>query len=148
MPSASGPATSRSRCDSPTGRPTGRSPTRRWRRSARRLRSRSPSSCKAGSVTTSVAVFGAGGYTGALAARLLHRRPAFELRLITGRTDAGRRLDEMDPHHRVPLTLEELDRARHTDRLDAAVVAYPHGAAAELVYELRDRGVRVVDLSA
>jgi N-acetyl-gamma-glutamyl-phosphate reductase len=99
-------------------------------------------------VTTSVAVFGAGGYTGALAARLVHRHPSFELTLITGRTDAGRRLDEMYPHHRVPLTLEELDLDRHTDGLDAAVVAYPHGAAAELVSELRDRGVRVVDLSA
>ena len=33
-------------------------------------------------------------------------------------------------------------------RVDAAVVAYPHGAAAPLVAELRERGVRVVDLSA
>jgi N-acetyl-gamma-glutamyl-phosphate reductase len=93
-------------------------------------------------------VFGAGGYTGALAARLLHQHPSFALESITGRTDAGRRLDEMYPHHRVPLTLEELDLDRHADGLDAAVVAYPHGAAAELVASLRERGVRVVDLSA
>jgi N-acetyl-gamma-glutamyl-phosphate reductase len=99
-------------------------------------------------VTTRVAVFGAGGYTGALAARLLHRHPSFELAAITGRTDAGRRLDDLYPYHRVPLTLEELDLDRHADGLDAAVVAYPHGAAAELVSALRDRGVRVVDLSA
>jgi N-acetyl-gamma-glutamyl-phosphate reductase len=99
-------------------------------------------------VTTSVAVFGAGGYTGALAARLLHRHPAFDLKWITGRSDAGLRLDELYPHHRVPLTLEELDLDRHADGLDAAVVAYPHGAAAELVCDLRERGVRVVDLSA
>ena len=32
--------------------------------------------------------------------------------------------------------------------MDAAIVAYPHGAAAELVAELVARGVRVVDLSA
>jgi N-acetyl-gamma-glutamyl-phosphate reductase len=32
--------------------------------------------------------------------------------------------------------------------VDAAIVAYPHGAAATLVHELRSRGVRVVDLSA
>ena len=43
--------------------------------------------------------------------------------------------------------LEELDLDRHAD-VEAAVVAYPHGAAAELVSELRDRDVRVVDLSA
>jgi N-acetyl-gamma-glutamyl-phosphate reductase len=35
----------------------------------------------------------------------------------------------------------------HAD-VDAAVVAYPHGAAAELVAQLHERGVRVVDLSA
>jgi N-acetyl-gamma-glutamyl-phosphate reductase len=92
-------------------------------------------------------VFGAGGYTGALSARLLHRHPSFELKWITGRTDAGRRLDDLYPYHRVPMQLEELDLDRHTD-VDAAVVAYPHGAAAELVSELRVRGVRVVDLSA
>ena len=45
------------------------------------------------------------------------------------------------------MTLEELDLDRHGD-VDAAVVAYPHGAAAPLVSQLRQRGVRVVDLSA
>jgi N-acetyl-gamma-glutamyl-phosphate reductase len=98
-------------------------------------------------VTPSVAVFGAAGYTGALTARLLQRHPAFELRTVTARSDVGRRLDELYPHHRVPLELEELDLERH-GAVDAAVVAYPHGAAAELVAELRRREVRVVDLSA
>jgi len=94
-----------------------------------------------------VSVFGAGGYTGALAARLLHRHTTFELRADTGRGDVGRRLDDLYPYHRVPLELEQLDLDRHA-RVDAAVVAYPHGAAAELVAELHRRGVRVVDLSA
>jgi N-acetyl-gamma-glutamyl-phosphate reductase len=95
----------------------------------------------------SVAVFGAAGYTGALAAHLVYRHPEFELRAITARADAGRRLDELYPHHRVPLVLEELDLHRQAD-VDAAIVAYPHGAAAEVVVDLRERGVRVVDLSA
>lgn len=94
-----------------------------------------------------VAVFGAAGFTGALAARLLHAHPHFELAHLTARSDVGRRLDEIYPHHRVPLALEELDLDRHAG-VDAAIVAYPHGAAAELVVELRARGVRVVDLSA
>ncbi len=94
-----------------------------------------------------VAVFGAAGYTGALSARLLHRHPHFQLRTVTARSDVGRRLDEMYPHHRVPLVLEELDLDRHGG-VDAAIVAYPHGAAAEVVAELVARGVRVVDLSA
>jgi N-acetyl-gamma-glutamyl-phosphate reductase len=94
-----------------------------------------------------VSVFGSAGFTGALTARLLYRHPSLELRALTARSDVGRRLDDLYPHHRVPIELEELDLDRHAD-VDAAVVAYPHGAAAPLVAGLRDRGVRVVDLSA
>jgi N-acetyl-gamma-glutamyl-phosphate reductase len=92
-------------------------------------------------------VFGAAGFTGALSARLLYRHPSFDLKTVTARSDVGQRLDAIYPHHRVPLTLEELDLDRHGD-VEAAIVAYPHGASAALVAELRRRGVRVVDLSA
>ncbi|MDQ6607434.1 MAG: N-acetyl-gamma-glutamyl-phosphate reductase [Actinomycetota bacterium] len=95
----------------------------------------------------SVAVFGAAGYAGALAARLLWRHPDFELTTVTARSDVDRRLDDLYPHHRVPLMLEELDLDRHGE-VEAAIVAYPHGAAASVVAGLRERGVRVVDLSA
>jgi N-acetyl-gamma-glutamyl-phosphate reductase len=82
-----------------------------------------------------------------LAARLLHAHPAFDLRAVTARSDVGARLEDLYPHHRVPMVLEELDLDRHAG-VDAAIVAYPHGAAAELVAGLRERDVRVVDLSA
>jgi N-acetyl-gamma-glutamyl-phosphate reductase len=95
----------------------------------------------------SITVFGAAGYTGALSAKLLHRHPSFDLTALTARSDVGRRLDDLYPQHRVPLVLEQLDLDRHA-AVEAAVVAYPHGAAAELVAQLRLRGVRVVDLSA
>ncbi len=98
-------------------------------------------------MTPSVAVFGASGYAGALCARLLHRHPSFMLQTVTARSDVGTRLDHLYPHHRVPMMLEELDLERHAG-VDAAIVAYPHGAAAELVAELRRRDVKVVDLSA
>jgi N-acetyl-gamma-glutamyl-phosphate reductase len=98
-------------------------------------------------VPLNVSVFGAAGFTGALTARLLFGHPSLELNCLTARSDVGRRLDDLYPHHRVPLELEELDLDRHAE-VDAAVVAYPHGAAAPLVAALRERGVRVVDLSA
>ena len=98
-------------------------------------------------MSPSVAVFGAAGFTGALTARLLFRHQSFELQTITARSDVGKRLDELYPYHRVPLRLQEFDIERHGD-VDAAVVAYPHGAAAPIVASLRERGVRVVDLSA
>ncbi len=95
----------------------------------------------------SVAVIGASGFTGALSAALLWRHPSFELVAITGRSDAGRRLDEVYPRHRVPLTLEELDVERH-GAPDAVIVAYPHGASSGVVARLLEQGTRVVDLSA
>jgi N-acetyl-gamma-glutamyl-phosphate reductase len=99
-------------------------------------------------VTHSVSVFGAAGYAGALSARLIDRHPELELRAITARgADVGRRLSDLYPHHRVALEREELDLDRHAE-VEAAIVAYPHGAAAELVSELLARGVQVVDLSA
>ncbi len=94
-----------------------------------------------------VTVFGAAGYAGALAARVLYHHPTFELKWVTARSDVGRRLDDIYPQHRVPMTLEEVDIDRHGD-VEAAVVAYPHGASAPFVAQLRERGVKVVDLSA
>ncbi|HEX5307610.1 MAG TPA: N-acetyl-gamma-glutamyl-phosphate reductase [Solirubrobacteraceae bacterium] len=95
----------------------------------------------------SALVAGATGFAGALAAQLLWRHPEFELRTITGRAEAGQRLDLLYPRYRVPLELQELDIERHGD-VDAAIVAYPHAAAAPVVAALRERGVRVCDLSA
>lgn len=92
-------------------------------------------------------VVGASGYAGALAAHLAWSHPRVSLEAITARSDAGRRLDELYPRYRVPLTLEQLDPDRLAG-LDLAFVSYPHGAAAETVATLLDRGLRVVDLSA
>jgi N-acetyl-gamma-glutamyl-phosphate reductase len=94
-----------------------------------------------------VLVAGATGFAGALAAHLLWRHPGFELVAVTGRSEVGRRLDELYPRYRVPLAIEELQLDR-LDGIDAAVVAYPHAAAAPTVGALRERGARVVDLSA
>ncbi len=95
-----------------------------------------------------VAVIGAAGYGGAVAAAILHRHPSLELSVVTARSDAGRRHDELYPRYRVPLTLEEFDADQIALRASSAVVAYPHGAAAPAVRALRERGLKVVDLSA
>jgi N-acetyl-gamma-glutamyl-phosphate reductase len=95
-----------------------------------------------------VAVLGAGGFGGALCAYLVHNHPSLELTAVTGRSDAGRRHDEVYARYRVPLTIEEFDADAIADRAEAALVAYPHKAAALAVKELRERGLKVVDLSA
>jgi N-acetyl-gamma-glutamyl-phosphate reductase len=95
-----------------------------------------------------VAVIGAAGYGGAVAAAILWRHPSLELTAVTARTDAGRRHDELYPRYRVPLELEAFDPDRIAERAQSAIVAYPHGAAAPAVKALRERGLKVVDLSA
>jgi N-acetyl-gamma-glutamyl-phosphate reductase len=100
------------------------------------------------SASRPVAVAGASGFGGALCAALVKRHPSLELTAATARTDAGRRLEELYPRHRVDTELETFDADRVAERADAALVAYPHGVAAPVVEALRERGLRVVDLSA
>lgn len=94
-----------------------------------------------------VLVAGASGFTGALAAQLVWRHPRLELVGVTSRSDAGARLDRLYPRYRVPLELTEFD-LDSLKGVDAAIVAYPHGAAAPTVAALRERGIVVADLSA
>jgi N-acetyl-gamma-glutamyl-phosphate reductase len=99
-------------------------------------------------VPDQVAVIGAAGYGGAVAAAILWRHPSLELTAVTARSDAGRRHDDLYPRYRVPLELEEFDADAIAERAHSALVAYPHGAAAPVVKALRERGLKVVDLSA
>ena len=88
-----------------------------------------------------VAVIGAAGYGGAVAAAILWRHPSLELTAVTARSDAGRRHDDVYPRYRVPLELEEFHADDIAGRAQSAIVAYPHGAAAPAVKALRERGL-------
>ena len=96
----------------------------------------------------SVAVVGASGFAGALCAALVERHPRLELDVATARGDAGRVLSDLYPRYRVDRKLETFDPDRVAEACDAALVAYPHGASAPAVEDLRTRGLKVVDLSA
>jgi N-acetyl-gamma-glutamyl-phosphate reductase len=98
-------------------------------------------------VNEQVLVAGASGYTGALAAQIVWNHPELELVAATSRSDAGKRLDRLYPRYRVPIELTVLD-LENLPEVDAAIVAYPHGAAAPTVAALREQGILVVDLSA
>ncbi len=95
-----------------------------------------------------VAVLGATGFGGALCAGLVDRHPSLELTAATARAEAGRRHDEIYPRYGVDRVLEVFDADAVADRAQAALVAYPHKAAAPAVRALRERGLKVVDLSA
>jgi len=96
----------------------------------------------------SVAVAGASGYAGGEVLRVLLNHPHVEIGALTGASNAGTRLGELQPHllplaDRVlqPTTTEVL--AGH----DVVFLALPHGASAAVAAELGD-DVLVVDLGA
>ncbi len=95
-----------------------------------------------------VAVIGAAGFGGAIAASILDRHPFIELTALTARSDAGKRLRDVYPRHRVDLVMDEFDADRIAEAADAVILGYPHKAAAPVARELRERGLKVVDLSA
>jgi N-acetyl-gamma-glutamyl-phosphate reductase len=103
--------------------------------------------CVSDEAMKKVLVAGGSGFAGALAAELVWRHPRLELVAVTARGEVGTPLNRLYPRYRVPLELTELDLDR-IDDVDAAIVAYPHGAAAPVVAAMRGLGVQVVDLSA
>ncbi len=96
---------------------------------------------------TRVVVAGASGYAGALAAELVWRHPKLELAYATSRNEAGKRLNELYPRYRAPIELTELN-IQELEDVEAAIIGYPHAAAAPVVAEMRGMGLSVVDLSA
>jgi N-acetyl-gamma-glutamyl-phosphate reductase len=94
-----------------------------------------------------VIVAGASGYAGALAVELVAQHPSLELARATARSDVGTPLNELYPQYTSSAILEELDLGA-LEGIDAAIVAYPHGASAPVVAEMRGLGIMVVDLSA
>jgi N-acetyl-gamma-glutamyl-phosphate reductase len=81
--------------------------------------------------------------------RLLAVHPAVEVSVITSRTEAGLRVDELFPNLRgvVDLVFREPD-IDTLARCDLVFFATPHGVAMEMMDDLLGTGTRVVDLSA
>jgi N-acetyl-gamma-glutamyl-phosphate reductase len=100
-----------------------------------------------------VLVAGALGAVGSLVADLIDSHPNFELAALTARdtgdskSPIGKTLFEIYPEHRVDVVIQTLDDV-NLDEFDAAVVAYPTGAAARLARQLREMDVVVVDSCA
>jgi N-acetyl-gamma-glutamyl-phosphate reductase len=97
-----------------------------------------------------VAVVGATGYTGAELLRLLLSHPHVTIASIVGGTKAGQPIADVIPSLAGILegNVDAFDADRVASQADAAFCALPHGASAGIVSELRDRGVKVFDLSA
>ncbi|MDH3713167.1 MAG: N-acetyl-gamma-glutamyl-phosphate reductase [Gammaproteobacteria bacterium] len=96
-----------------------------------------------------VGIVGATGYTGVELLRLLIVHPQVELRAITSRSEAGRRVDDLYPSLRGYCDLQFVapDAVQLHD-CEIVFFATPNGTAMHLVPALLDAGVRVIDLAA
>ena len=97
-----------------------------------------------------IAIVGASGYTGAELLRLLLLHPRIEIASICAGRAAGSTIDQVFPQFRgrlgMPVTAFDAERVAAKAKL--AFTALPHAQSAPVVDALRERGLRVVDLSA
>jgi len=96
-----------------------------------------------------VGIVGGTGYTGVELLRLLSCHPEVQLRAITSRAEAGRRVDALFPNLRGHVDLCFTDpQDGALERCDVVFFATPHNVAMRSVPALLSAGVRVIDLSA
>jgi len=95
-------------------------------------------------------VVGGTGYTGAELVRLVLGHPSLELASIVGNTTAGQAVSDVLPSLRgvVAGQVEAFDPDAIAKQADVVFCALPHAASAEAVSALRERGQKVLDLSA
>jgi N-acetyl-gamma-glutamyl-phosphate reductase len=98
------------------------------------------------------AVIGASGYSGQELLRWLARHPEFEITLVTSRQHAGETLGAQIsglPKKVAALKfVDALPNGELAEKADLFFLAVPHGTAAPYAVALREKGKKVVDLSA
>ena len=96
-----------------------------------------------------VGVVGGTGYTGVELLRLLVNHPEAEVSVITSRSEAGRRVDDLFPNLRGFIDLEfSAPDTGQLEQCELVFFATPNGTAMTMVPHLLDAGVRVIDLAA
>ena len=96
-----------------------------------------------------VGIVGGTGYTGVELIRLLSRHPQAQVTMLTSRSEAGRRVDDMFPSLRgvTDLTFSDLDEKKLA-ACDVVFFATPHGVAMKHARFLTENGTKVIDLAA
>lgn len=99
--------------------------------------------------TIKVGIVGGTGYTGVELIRLLSQHPQAEVTMLTSRSEAGRRVDDMFPSLRgvTDLQFSDLDEAALAN-CDVVFFATPHGVAMKHAKFLTEHQTKVIDLAA
>ena len=100
----------------------------------------------------SAAIVGGTGYTGVELIRLLSSHPNVSIDLLTSRSEAGTRADEIFPSLRgvTDIVFSDLgaDTLTALQKCDVVFFATPHGVAMQQAEALTKSGVKVIDLAA
>ena len=100
----------------------------------------------------SAAIVGGTGYTGIELIRLLSAHPEVSIDLLTSRSEAGTRADEIFPSLRgiSDIVFSDLgdDTLATLQKCDVVFFATPHGVAMQQAETLTQAGVKVIDLAA
>lgn len=93
-------------------------------------------------------ILGGSGYGGSELLRILLFHPMVELKLVTAREHAGKRVDAVHPNlaKLTELTFASMPDAGEIENLDCVFLALPHGEAMEIAPTLPER-VKIIDLS-
>lgn len=93
---------------------------------------------------TKAGIINVTGYAGVELVRLLYGHPEIEIASVTGRSAAGEKLGKVFPHlSNIDLTIES-----GLGEIDIAFSALPHKESAGEIIPLREKGIKVVDISA
>ena len=97
-----------------------------------------------------VAIVGASGYAARELIQILLKHPGVKITAATSRQDEAPRVDALHPSlaKRIDLTCETFDPDRIAEKAGFAFLALPHTASMAVVPALRERNVKVIDLSA
>ncbi len=99
---------------------------------------------------TGVAIVGASGYASRELFRILANHPGAKITVATSRADESPRVDALHPSlaRRIDLVCSPFNADAIAEHAGVAFLALPHTASLEVVPALRQRGVKVIDLSA
>ncbi|MFO1519383.1 MAG: N-acetyl-gamma-glutamyl-phosphate reductase [bacterium] len=97
-----------------------------------------------------VGVIGATGYTGIELVRLLLGHPEAKITAVTSEKSAGQSFSQVFPAFQgiFDLPLEPFHAIETSKKIQVAFLCLPHQSAMEGAWGLRERGIKVIDLSA
>ncbi|MDR0334730.1 MAG: N-acetyl-gamma-glutamyl-phosphate reductase [Methanomassiliicoccaceae archaeon] len=94
-----------------------------------------------------VGIIGGTGYTGGELARILCVHPDIEIKAMTSRQNAGKKVSDVQTYLKGYLDIEYTENISNAKDLDLVFVATPHGVAMKETPALVASGTKVIDMS-